>query len=611
MVKFNKNQELAVKHVNGPCMVLAGPGSGKTFVLTNRIKNLIFDEGIDPSNILVITFTRAAALEMKNRFLDLVKGEGGLFEIPTFGTFHSIFYDILKDDFGYNSESLIDNNEDKIIIYDVLAKFYKNNATESIVNNFITEVQNYKLAKEQNISYHPVNFKNGVFKKLYKEYDRKLFHSKKLSFSDMINKCYELLKDNKRVLRKYQDKYKYILIDEFQDINLSQYEIIKLICKSKNIFVVGDDDQSIYKFRGSKPSVLNDFKKDYRKAKIIYLTENYRCAKKIVQLSKKTIDFNIDRFTKNLQSNRDEIGNVEIKSFIDAKDEMEYVVNAINSYKRKGILYNDIAILYRTNILANSIKGYLSNHNIPFEIKGGNNNVYDNFAIKDILSYLKLAIKANEPENLIRIINKPFRGISRDNISIKNFAVEDLLKNYKNNQVLLSNINRLIYDISIIKKSIPALAIRYIRTNIGYDNYLNRFCKNKHIDYDEVSDLLDMLEEEAIRYKNISDYIKYIESSKDDNSVLTDNSVKLMTFHSSKGLEFEVVFIIDANDGLIPHKKSIKDDDIETERRLMYVAMTRAKNDLHIYFTTIRFGKNYKISRFLIEAVGGNNGKER
>ncbi|MBQ2205167.1 MAG: ATP-dependent helicase, partial [Lachnospiraceae bacterium] len=326
MVKFNKNQELAVKHVNGPCMVLAGPGSGKTFVLTNRIKNLIFDEGIDPSNILVITFTRAAALEMKNRFLDLVKGEGGLFEIPTFGTFHSIFYDILKDDFGYNSESLIDNNEDKIIIYDVLAKFYKNNATESIVNNFITEVQNYKLAKEQNISYHPVNFKNGVFKKLYKEYDRKLFHSKKLRFSDMINKCYESLKDKKRVLRKYQDKYKYILIDEFQDINLSQYEIIKLICKSKNIFVVGDDDQSIYKFRGSKPSVLNDFKKDYRKAKIIYLTENYRCAKKIVQLSKKTIDFNIDRFTKNLQSNRDEIGNVEIKSFIDAKDEMEYVV---------------------------------------------------------------------------------------------------------------------------------------------------------------------------------------------------------------------------------------------------------------------------------------------
>ena len=611
MVKFNKNQELAVKHVNGPCMVLAGPGSGKTFVLTNRIKNLIFDEGIDPSYILVITFTRAAALEMKNRFLDLVKGEGGLFEIPTFGTFHSIFYDILKDDFGYNSESLIDNNEDRIIIYDVLAKFYKNNATESIVNNFITEVQNYKLAKEQNISYHPVNFKNGVFKKLYKEYDRKLFHSKKLSFSDMINKCYELLKDNKRVLRKYQDKYKYILIDEFQDINLSQYEIIKLICKSKNIFVVGDDDQSIYKFRGSKPSVLNDFKKDYRKAKIIYLTENYRCAKKIVQLSKKTIDFNIDRFTKNLQSNRDEIGNVEIKSFIDAKDEMEYVVNAINSYKRKGILCNDIAILYRTNILANSIKGYLSNHNISFEIKGGNNNVYDNFAIKDILSYLKLAIKANEPENLIRIINKPFRGISRDNISIKNFAVEDLLKNYKNNQVLLSNINRLICDISIIKKSIPALAIRYIRTNIGYDNYLNRFCKNKHIDYDEVSDLLDMFEEEAIRYKNISDFIKYIESSKDDNSVLTDNSVKLMTFHSSKGLEFEVVFIIDANDGLIPHKKSIKDDDIETERRLMYVAMTRAKNDLHIYFTTRRFGKNYKISRFLIEAVGGNNGKER
>ena len=312
-----------------------------------------------------------------------------------------------------------------------------------------------------------------------------------------------------------------------------------------------------------------------------------------------------------MQSNRDEIGNVEIKSFIDAKDEMEYVVNAINSYKRKGILCNDIAILYRTNILANSVKGYLLNHNISFEIKGGNNNVYDNFAIKDILSYLKLAIKANEPENLIRIINKPFRGISRDNISIKNFAVEDLLKNYKNNQVLLSNINRLICDISIIKKSIPALAIRYIRTNIGYDNYLNRFCKNKYIDYDEVSDLLDMLEEEAIRYKNISDFIKYIESSKDDNSVLTDNSVKLMTFHSSKGLEFEVVFIIDANDGLIPHKKSIKDDDIETERRLMYVAMTRAKNNLHIYFTTRRFGKNYKISRFLIEAVGGNNGKER
>ena len=466
--RFNKNQALAVRHVDGPCLVLAGPGSGKTFVLTNRILHLIKTAKVKPDNILVITFTRAAANEMKERFVKLLNDEKmTLNSMPTFGTFHSVFYEILRKDFGYTSSSLITDNEKALVLSKIL-KPYKE-ANSAFISNVLKDIDEYKLCMEKEENFNPKYLSNKKFQNVFEKYQEILYEYRKLDFSDMISMCSELLKSNKRVLSYYQNKYKYVLVDEFQDINKSQYDIVKMICKSNNLFVVGDDDQSIYRFRGSHPKVMSDFLKDYKNSEVIYLTENYRCAKKIVKFSKLVIDYNKCRFKKDLKSNRAEVGKLEIKAFVDSVDENKHLIELIKKYNRGGIDLSDMAIIYRTNLLSDSVVTELKRNGIRYNIKGEENNELEESVNKD------------------------------------------------------------------------------------------------------------------------------------------RNCINLMTFHLSKGLEFKVVFIIDANDGLIPHKKSILDNDLETERRLFYVGMTRAKDYLHIFFTIRRFGKNYKASRFIVDAIGGQD----
>ena len=601
---------MAIKHGDGPCIVLSGPGSGKTFVLTNRVLNLIKEYDVSPSNILVITFTRVAANEMKSRFMKLLKeNELSISEVPSFGTFHSIFYEILKNDFGDNSKSLISESEERTIISEVLEENHSKKVTSEIISNYIKEIKNYKLFSEREERFIPRFVSIREFSKIYNAYQEKLFNYKKLDFSDMISKCEELLSIHKDILKKYQNIYKYILIDEFQDINKSQYDLVKMICKNKNLFVVGDDDQSIYKFRGSHPRVMDDFIKDFKKAKKLYLTENYRCARKIVKFSKLVIDNNRERFEKDLKTNRLEAGELEIKAFKYSIEENKYIVNLIRKYARKGINLSDMAILYRTNLLSNSIKSDLQRSSIPYRVKGEEKSIYDNFAVKDIISYLKYAIDGSDAESLIRISNKPLRYISRDSIKYSGSSIDDLISYYKNKDYVIKHLYKLKSDKGTIKNSITALAIRYIRINVLYDKYLMDYCRNNDIDYEEVEDILDAFEEEAIGFNTVVDFLKHIESN-EEREKLEDSvdAINLMTFHLSKGLEFKVVFIIDANDGLIPHKKSLRENDLETERRLFYVAMTRAKDYLHIFFTIRRFGKNFKASRFIIEAVGGQNG---
>ncbi len=612
--KISISQEEAIRHGDGPCIVLSGPGSGKTFVLTNRISNLIYEYGINPENILVITFTRAAALEMKSRFEELIKDKNlRLKDMPNFGTFHSIFFEILKNDFGYNSKSLLTNEEEMIYLSEILESDKNRKVTTDIISNIIKDIKNYKLYNEREEKFIPKYLSINEFKRIYDHYQEKLFNNKKLDFSDMIVKCGELLSIHKDVLKYYQEKYKYILVDEFQDINKSQYDLVKMICRNRNLFVVGDDDQSIYKFRGSHPRVMNDFLKDYRNAKKIYLTDNYRCARKIVKFSKLVIDNNKERFVKDLKAKRDDIGTLQIKAFVDSTEENQYIINSIKNYNRKGIDFKDISILYRTNLLSNSIKSDLVRYNIPFKVKGSEKSIYENFAIKDILAYMKYALNENDSKSLLLIANKPVRYISRDSIRYEGTTIDDLIKYYRNKEYVLKNLYKFKYDLKYIKMNIPALAIRYIRYNMLYDKYLMEHCRLNDIDYEEQEEILDEFEEESIKHKSIIELLNYIEKSKllHEKSDSNEDGVNLMTFHLSKGLEYKVVFIIDSNDGLIPHKKSLRENDLETERRLFYVAMTRAKDSLHIFFTTRRFGKNFKASRFIVEAIGGQDGKKK
>lgn len=615
MKKFNDTQLMAISHDVGPCLVLAGPGSGKTTVLINRILNLIVNLKVDPQNILVITFTKAAATEMKDRFIKLIgDSKYRVDNFPTFGTFHSIFFGILRESFGYNLNSLVDENINKQILINVIENYNEIKITDTNIKNIISDINDYKLSLEKGISFIPRFTSKKLFDKIYLDFEEKLFNEKKLNFSDMINVCNKLLQEHEDVLKLYQDKFKYILIDEFQDINISQYKTIKLICKNKNIFVVGDDDQSIYAFRGSHPRVMQNFIHDYKNARIIKLTQNYRCAKKIVYFSKLVIEENKDRFFKDLKSEREVIGCLNIKAFIDSKEENDYIIDKIKEYYKKGIDYKDMAILYRTNLLSNSIKISLSKSSIPYIIRGEKYSLYDNFAVMDILLYLRLSINLSDSEAFIRVMNKPFRYINRDIFSYKNANFDNLIKYYKDKDYMLTILSKFKYDLKTVRDKVTALAIRYIRINIGYDEYLLDYCKKHNIDYEELSNILDSLEEESILYPNIQDYLNFVEKEKETekkniNNNQNQNLVNLMTFHTSKGLEYKVVFIIDANDGLIPHKKSIKENDIETERRLFYVGMTRAKDILHILFTVRRFGKNYKASRFILKAVGGQDGK--
>lgn len=614
MKKFNDSQLMAINHGNGPCLVLAGPGSGKTTVLTNRIYNLVVNMEVEPETILVITYTRAAAIEMKERFFELLKEEKyRINDIPSFGTFHSIFFEILREKFGYSSNSLLDYKSNIQILISIIEKYNEIKITQGSINNIINNINEYKASIEKGEKFIPKYLNDRLFSKIYADYKDRLFDEKKLDFSDMISVCYELLNKHNDVLKYYQNKYKYVLIDEFQDINISQYKIIKLLCKNKNIFVVGDDDQSIYTFRGSHPKVINDFLRDYKKTQIIYLSQNYRCARKIVYFSKLVIDENKDRFYKELKSERSKIGDLNIKAFVDSREENDYIIENIKKYYYKGIDYKDMAILYRTNLLSNLIKSALGKVGIPYIIKGEKYSLYDNFAACDILAYLRLAINKNDTEALIKVINKPNRYINRDIIN-KNCTFENIVKIYQEKDYIFNNILKFENDLKKIRKQITALAIRYIRISVGYNEYLINYCKEHGVDYDEVSEILDLLEEEAILYKDINEFLKHIDIEKEKEKKQEKNEnyndyVNLMTFHTSKGLEFKVVFIIDANDGLIPHKKSIRNDDIETERRLFYVGMTRAKDILHILFTTRRFGKNFKASRFILKAVGGQDGK--
>ena len=609
----NESQKEAINFYNGSCLVLSGPGSGKTFVLTNRVYNLITKLNVEPTNVLVITFTRQAANEMKNRFEKICSdNKTVLYSNPTFGTFHSVFFEILRNDFDFNNESLITLDEEKKYIMSILERKNNMKLNTVVATNVLKEIKSYKLSKEKEEKFVSNIFTHKEFEKVYSQYQCILKENKKLDFYDMVEFCYDMLKKNKNILNKYREQYKYILIDEFQDINKSQYDIIKLICKTKNIFVVGDDDQSIYKFRGSKPTVMNDFLKDFKKTTIITLNTNYRSSNGIVKFSKKVIDNNKQRFAKNLMSNKKNYGNIEIRYFKDSIDENKYILNIIKNNISNNKKLSDIAILFRTNLMSNSIIETLSKENINFIVKDIKNNSFNHFSISDILSYFKLSLGEINHKNILNIMNKPLRYISRECVDRENVDIQKMIDYYNNQPFIKNNIIKFNEDLKIIKTLQPSIAIKYIRLNIGYEKYIVNYCKSKNISYEEVKEILDEFEELAIRFKNIGELVNFVDNYMAEinkhnyDNKKNEEAVSLMTFHSCKGLEFETVILIDANDGIIPHKKSIEEKDIESERRLFYVAITRAKENLHIFFTTHRNGKNYQPSRFIIEGLKGD-----
>jgi len=604
LTNYSSNQKKAIEHGAGPLMVLAGPGSGKTFVITHRIKYLIEGPGINPAHILVVTFSRAAAKEMKDRFEKLCKKSP-----VTFGTFHSVFFNLLKTAYGFTSEQIASDE----LRYTLIKELIKRNAIENedintLAGNLLNEIA---LVKQDNISiknYYSNSISSDTFKKIYSDYESELEARGKLDFEDMLSLTYELLSERSDILKAVQNRYRYILVDEFQDINFLQYNIIKLMAGEKqNITVVGDDDQSIYRFRGARPEIMLGFERDFRNVKKVFLDINFRSSTQIVNASTKLISFNSKRFPKNFKAKNGDGAPVSLIEFKNPFLEVNSIIKDIKDYIKSGQDINSIAVLYRTNLSPRLLIERLMRNNIPFTIRDAIPNLFDHWVAKDIISYIKLAMKTGDKSDLLRISNKPNRYISRDSLSSSRANIETLFDYYDDKSYMIKRIVELREHLRTIKNLKPATALRYIRNVVGYDEYIEEYCDMNGVESDDCYSILGDLENSAAEYNTFNDWFVHMDEYKDEliearkKSNENDKGVRLMTFHSSKGLEFDIVYIIDVNEGSVPYKKAKGVDEIEEERRMFYVAMTRARKKLFICYCVENFGKSIGKSDFVIE----------
>jgi len=615
--KLNNKQKEAVINTEGPLLILAGAGSGKTRVLTYKVAYLIEEKKIEPYNILAITFTNKAAKEMKDRINFLI---GEKFLNIQISTFHSFGYKIIRENYkllDYKSNFTILDSDDSV---SVIKKVLKELNLDPKYYNPVNIKNKISSAKNEFIDCNEYQkYANTLFEKtianIYTKYNNILFKNNSVDFDDLLILPIKLFKEYPNVLMDYQEKYKYILIDEYQDTNEAQYILTKMIsAKHKNICVVGDGDQSIYSFRGANYKNILNFENDYKDAKVILLEENYRSTQNILSTANKVIKNNKNRKEKNLFCQNEEGLEINYYRAYDERNEVEYVIKEINKkILEKNITYNDIAILYRTNAQSRIFEEELLKANIPFKVVGGF-NFYRRKEIKSLINYLKLIYNEKDDVSLLEIINVPRRGIGE--VTINKLSI----KSQEN--------NKCIYDVINSGKELQFKEIiEYLRTfakNNTLTNLIEEILNKSGMKEElksEKSIEADIRLENLEEFKSISrsfEEVKGIISLEDflmelalvnDVNEQTENKeqINLMTAHSVKGLEFNIVFIVGLEEGIFPHINSLFDNhQIEEERRLCYVAITRAKKELYFINAKRRllYGKNQAnpVSRFIIEA---------
>lgn len=616
-MKLNRGQDEAIKHGNGPCMVLAPPGSGKTLIVTERTRYLIEESGVRPDQILVITFTRYAAREMKERFERLTAGKN----YPvTFGTFHSIFYGILKCAYGIGANNLMSEKESSVLLQEVLDQTDIESTPEvedeeELVRELLREVGMVKNGLCHLKDFHSKYLTQDEFAEVFRSYEHQKKELKKFDFDDMLVQCYALFRKKPEILQGWQKRFQYILIDEFQDINRVQYEVIRMLAAPRyNLFVVGDDDQSIYGFRGAKPELMLYMKQEFPSLRTISLTVNYRSTEFIIGAAARVILHNDTRFYKRVQSFRGRGQNVHVQEVLDEQEEAQYVTEEIQKKLDQGIKPGEIAVLFRAVVQARMISEILSEHRIPFEMRDYVTNFYRHFIVKDMMAYLQLAAGKRDRSLFLTICNRPLRYLARNSMENRQVNFEDLRKFYCDKDWMLDIIDQFDVDVRMMKNMAPYAAIQYIRKKIGYDDFLKEYAEKHQISWKQLMDVMAELEERSKNFKSYDEWeihiAKYTQELEEQQAKARkikgerENKVQLMTIHSAKGLEFEDVFVIHANEGEIPHQKAEKKDEIEEERRLFYVALTRAKNNLCISYITQKNGNSIKPSRFVEELLG-------
>lgn len=565
--KLNKEQALAAHHYMGPMLVLAGPGSGKTALLCEHIRILIEEYDVDPSSILTLTFSKKAALGLRSRFMNST--DQHTYPV-TFGTFHSVFYRILKQYKRFEDDCLITNEQKLWLIKDTAISM---NITEIIDNKWCIDTLN-AISAYKNTGKMPLYLSDEEresFPDLADRYTRRMRSSGLIDFDDMLILFLELIKKNEGILYDIRARFKYFLVDEFQDCNSIQYEIIKLLAGNEaNLFCVGDDDQSIYGFRGANSRIVLDFVADYENCKVVHLLRNYRCASDIIDVAESLITHNKIRSIKpkQLASPSRGKGYVSLINSRDAYEEADKVICLIKELtKEQGYALKDIAILYRSEQSASYMKEALNKEQIAVSDVRSAEKIGK--VEKIILSYLRIVTGSHEPADYYTVLNHPYRGLVRECVG-NNPDMAGIIAYYGDDEILSHQATEMKNDLDMISKLDAYGALFYIWKKIG----LCMECDSNEF---------DMLINRASGGISIEEFLKKSRTGKALDNHKQNDSVTLQTIHASKGLEYPLVFIIGLQDGIIPSKKAQKTDELEEERRLLYVAITRAIDRLYLF----------------------------
>lgn len=581
---LNEKQMLALHHGEGPAIVFAGPGSGKTTVLTKRTAHLILERGISPASILVITYTKAAALSMQHRFFTEMKG---MSPPVTFGTFHAVFYQILRSRYHFKADGLLSDGGKRILLSHILKQFHMEWDIGEQLLACISLQKNGRTTLPL-----PEQVSREQFEEISRLYAARTAALGKLDFDDMLTKCRTLLTEDAQERSRWQRRFSYLLADEFQDCNAIQYELLGLLAEpERNLFVVGDDDQSIYGFRGAAPGIMRRFLKDYPDAQRYLLTENYRSAGEIVDAAGRVISQNKDRVPKQCtacESNQRSPAQIKVRAFPDKDTQYAYLAAQIK--ENRAIPFRENAVLCRTNAGLAAVQGILEREKIP--CIGGNRreSLYQSFFAEDLRCYLAMAAGDCRREKVLCVINHPERGIGREGMGEGQISLTALAQSYEacGQRREADRIRELASQLEKMRKMSPYLAIGMVRKTVGYDRYLSERAGKNRLLYEEWGKGVSRLQEEAKQFARIEDWLSYMEAQKrtqpSGGAICGGggDGVRLMTLHASKGLEFSRVFIPDVNEGNIPYGRMLSDETAEEERRLFYVGMTRAKTALQL-----------------------------
>ncbi len=640
---LNEAQRDAVMHGEGPALVIAGPGSGKTHVITKRISYLIEEMRVSPEKILVITFTKEAAVSMQQRFQCTTETY-----LPVhFGTFHSVFYHILRESCKQTQFNILSQKHKIHLLLSILKQFpIEQNSYDARdrmqedATSILSAISFYKNTgdKQTAITYLSEEW-SSFFDSIFEKYEQERQRENAIDFDDMVYECKHMLQQNEHIRNHWQEYFSHILIDEFQDINPMQYEVIKLLSKPPySIFAVGDDDQSIYGFRGSKPACLQQFCKDYQ-AKQIYLNINYRSNAEIVNCSLKVINENKERFLKELRAN-DEIALSETEeqkserkewqkevaqtiicqAYSERTEQYQALCKQIKDYLKENP-NNTCAVLFRTNSYMQSLAAMLNREGILYQMKESAKCIYDHWVIKDIMAYMSLANEGLQRNWFLQVMNKPMRYISRNALGsgeisfadIQRYYQRDNTKAYHNN--VLQALEVLQNQLLNLKGKNPFLAVQYICKVIGYEKYLNEQKYRNTDKREESMEILRWMAEDARHYATYEEWIM-VQNSYRENLLTKETGgcknelqpqVQLMTVHGSKGLEFHQVWIPDCNEKIFPHGNLLTEGQVEEERRIFYVGLTRAKENLGLLYLVGTKERPRMPSRFLNPVISEKN----